>query len=165
VLPSVLPRFVLLVACPEREVAGKLAERLATPECDCVGWVEGAYAELHVRVEDRHFWSPRLQVTLIEDPEGTLVHGTFRPEPEVWTGFVFAHCVFAAVALAGLSLGLAQSTLGAAPTAMLGTVAGGLASLGLYFGALAGHRVGHDQMDMLRRDFDYALDCLAPRER
>ena len=156
-LRSVLPRFEIVVDCPVQAVAASLEHHLAGQGCECSGWVEAPYAELHVPEGERHFWSPRLQVTLDARAQGTIVHGCYRPEPEVWTGFVFAHSVFGVVALAGLSLGLAQWTLGHTPLAMIVVGVAALASASLYIGALFGHSLGHEQMCMLRRDFDEAL--------
>ena len=161
-LRSVLPRFEIVVGCPEQAVAANLQRRLAAQGCESTGWVEVPYAELHVPEAERHFWSPRLQVTLDDHPRGTIVHCCFRPEPGVWTGFVFAHCVFGVVALAGLSLGLAQWTLGHTPSAMIAAGVAAAASLALYVGALFGHKLGHEQMCMLRREFDEALGGDAP---
>jgi hypothetical protein len=161
-LPPILPRFEVHVGCPERSVAASIARCLATSDCECQGWVEIPYAELHVPEAARHFWSPRLQVTFDESDSGTSVHGTFRPEPGVWTGFVFVYSVLGVFALIGLSLGLAQWTLGRPPIAMLATPVGVVLALGLYLGALFGHRLGHEQMCMLRREFDRALGGLDP---
>lgn len=156
-LPPVLPRFEVVLGCPERRVADKILDGLATTDCECHGWVELPYAELLVPENARHFWSPRLQLTFDTHAEGTIVHGVFRPEPGVWTGFVFAHFAFGTTALLGLSLGLAQWTLGQPPLAMLALPLGAALSLGLYVGALFGHRLGHEQMCMLRRELDRAL--------
>ncbi len=161
-LPPVLPRFEVLVGCPEPMVAANIARCLATDDCECHGWVEIPYAELHVPDADRHFWSPRLQLTFDERADGTLVHCTFRPEPGVWTGFVFAHSVLGTLALIGLSLGLAQWTLGQPPLALLATPLAAALSLALYVGALLGHRLGHEQMCMLRRELDRALGSVDP---
>lgn len=158
-LRSVLPRFELVVDCPEQVIAARLMARLGADDCSCVGWVAAPYAELHVPAAMRHFWSPRLQVSFDRHDEGTLVRGTFRPEPEVWTGFVFAHCLFLTTGLVGLSLGFAQWTLGHTPIALAVGVGGLLASLALYVGALLGHGLGHEQMCALRRDLEHALDC------
>ena len=163
-LRSVLPRFELVVDRPEQAVAASLVRALDDRECRCIGWVQPPYAELHIPETERHFWSPRLQLTFIELPAGTRICGTFRPEPGVWTGFVFAHCVCAAAVLAGLSMGLAQWTLGRPPTAMLGALVAALASACLYVGALLGHGLGHEQMCALRRDFDRALGSEDPAD-
>jgi len=159
---SVLPRFEVVIGCPERAVAANLIRSLTRPECECHGWVEPPYAELHVPESVRHFWSPRLQLTFSEHPSGTAVYCTFRPEPGVWTGFVFVHSLLGTLAILGLCLGLAQWTLGQPALAMLVPPLAALLSLGLYFGALAGHRLGHEHMCMLRREFDHALGSSSP---
>ena len=156
-LRSVLPRFEVALACPQVVVAGKIASALRAPDAGTTGWVELPYAELHVPIATRHFWSPRLQVTFDDRGDTTQLHCTFRPEPGVWTGFVFAHCVCWVLALCGLSMGLSQWTLGRPPTALIALGLGMLLSLGLYVGALLGHRLGMDQMRALRRFFDRAI--------
>jgi hypothetical protein len=70
---------------------------------------------------------------------------------------VVLHCLLGGLSTAGLSLGLAQWTLGDPPTALLVTVLGVLLSAGLYVGALAGAKLGREQMQMLRRQLDRAL--------
>jgi hypothetical protein len=161
-LRSVLPRFEVVVGCPEASVAANLRRSLARAGCECVGWVEPPYAELHVPAAERHFWSPRLQLTLDEQREGTKVRCTFRPEPGVWTGFVFAHSVFGTLGLLGLSLGLAQWTLQHSAWALLAAPIAGLLSAALYIGALLGHRLGHAHMCMLRRELDRGLGSRDP---
>jgi hypothetical protein len=159
VLRSVLPRFELVVDRPAEDVADRLVRHLAGGECSCVGWVAAPYAELHVPEQARHFWSPRLQVTFEQHADGTHVCCTFRPEPEVWTGFVFGHCLCLTSALVGLSLALAQWSLAKPPTAVFAGALALLISAGLYVGALFGHRLGREQMDQLRRSFDRALQA------
>ena len=152
------------MGCPEPHVAANVRRRLTDGECECVGWVELPYAELHVPESQRHFWSPRLQLTFDAHAEGTLVHCTFRPEPGVWTGFVFAHSVFGTLGLIGLSLGLAQWTLQQPAWALWATPIALALSTGLYVGALFGHRLGHEQMCTLRRELDHALGAEVPAD-
>ncbi|MFO7564692.1 MAG: hypothetical protein R6X02_18760 [Enhygromyxa sp.] len=153
-----LPRFEVLVPCPEQRVADCIARGLAAGECECLGWVALPYAELHVPEAARSFWSPRLQLTFDAHAEGTIVHGIFRPEPGVWTGFVFAHTLLGTLGLLGLSLGLSQWTLGRPALALWTVPITASLSLGLYLGSLLGHRLGHEQMSMLRRELDRALE-------
>jgi hypothetical protein len=152
-------RFEIVVNCPEQALGAKLKRNLAARDSGCIGWAEARHAELRVPKMERHFWSPRLQLSFGADPRGgrTLVQGTFRPEPGVWTGIVLAHCLLGGLATAGLSLGLAQWTLGDPPMALFATVLGILLSAGLYFGTLAGAQAGRGQMKMLRRELHRAL--------
>lgn len=38
-----------------------------------------------------HFWSPQLQLEIIEEHDETLVYGLFGPNPTLWTFFMFLH--------------------------------------------------------------------------
>lgn len=156
-LRSVLPRFEVVDARSETELAAAIAGQLAHANATSTGWVRAPYAELHVPATERHFWSPCLQITLTPTDTGTSLRCTFRPEPAVWTGFVFAHSVCATLVLVGLCLALSQWTLDHPPTALLAALIGAASSLGLYLGALRGHALGHDQMQMLRNELDRAL--------
>ena len=50
--------------------------------------------------EKQQFWSPQLQLEVIEYPETTpSVHGLFGPRPGVWTLFMFIHFVIGFVFL------------------------------------------------------------------
>ncbi|NVB42990.1 hypothetical protein G6O69_34530 [Pseudenhygromyxa sp. WMMC2535] len=143
---------------PELETAGAIERCLASELSQCRGWVQLPYAELRVPQHMRHFWSPRLELTFDHAPEGTThIHGVFRPEPGVWTGFVFMHSVLGVVACIGLTMGLSQWTLGDPPIAILAFPLAAALSLALYIGALVGHRLGSDEMTMLRQELDCAL--------
>jgi hypothetical protein len=153
-------QFEIVIDRPEAVLRSKLARSLAARDCTCVGWVQSAHAELRVPKLERHFWSPRLQLSfdsLTPGKGNTRVLGSFRPEPGVWTGLLFIHCLLGGLATAGLSLGLAQWTLGDPPTAMFATLLGVALSVSLYVATLAGARRGYDQRHMLRRELDRAL--------
>ena len=155
-LRSVLPRFELVDPRSIEALAAALAAQLGREDASS-GWVSSPYAELHVPPAERHLWSPCLQISLIPLEQGTALRCTFRPEPAVWTGFVFAHSVCATVVLVGLCLALSQWTLGHPPSALIAALVGASCSLGLYLGALRGHALGHDQMQALRRQLERAL--------
>lgn len=38
-----------------------------------------------------HFWSPQLQLEIIEENDGCIVYGLFGPNPTLWTFFMFLH--------------------------------------------------------------------------
>ena len=40
---------------------------------------------------ETHFWSPQLQLEVIEDNDETVVYGLFGPNPTLWTFFMFLH--------------------------------------------------------------------------
>ncbi len=151
------PVFELLVRLPERELEARLTHHFRMSAAACIGWVTPPYAELHVPEAQRHFWSPRLALTFDEHPEGTIVHGVYRPEPDVFTGFMFGHTAFVSLALAGFFVGVAQVTLGQLAWALIGLPIGLLLSGLLIVAAKLGQKLGRDEMRMLRRELDQAL--------
>ncbi len=43
--------------------------------------------------DKRHFWSPQCNLNIEESEEGTVIHGLYGPNPNVWTIFVFAYTI------------------------------------------------------------------------
>jgi hypothetical protein len=161
-LPEVLPRFDLVVHCRDDRLARCIERCLSQGDCECRGWVRPPYAELRVPESMRHPWSPRLQLTFDEHTKGTRVRGVFRPEPGLWTGFVFLHSLLGLAAIVGIAVGLSQWTLGQPPAGMLALPVAGTLSLTLYLGAVVGQKAGHEEMCMLRRELDRALGWIDP---
>lgn len=52
---------------------------------------------IDVPKDEDHFWSPQLQIEIVEEENKTILKGLFGPKPPVWTMFMFFHF---AVALA-----------------------------------------------------------------
>lgn len=162
---SVSPRFEILLDCPEQAVVDSLERTLRAPGCESSGWVKWPYAELTVPDDQRRPWSPRLQVSMVAlDEGGTRLRCVFRPEPGVWTGFVFGQSVLGILILSAGSVGVAQWTIGQRGTAMIGVAIGVVLSLLLYVGAMAGQSLGAEQMRTLRRVFDGALGKVEPTD-
>lgn len=156
-VPEIRPRFELDLCCAPEAVLGKIERALEAGTLPCDGWVHAPYAELRIKPDDKHFWSPRLAVAVEPRETSVLLHCRFGPEPAVWTGFAGMYAVAFLVALAGVFIGAGQWTLGHAPTAMWATFGGSVALLVLYLGALAGQKAGEGQMRMLRRELDLMI--------
>lgn len=80
---------------------------------------------IRFREAERHFWSPQLQLEILEEEgtEGCRVYGLFGPNPTLWTFFMFLH------------FGVATLFI------ILGMLAYSTASLGKPYGLLVGAMV------------------------
>lgn len=156
-VPEIRPHFELDLGCDASTVLAKIERALASGELPCKGWVHAPYAELSIKADDRHFWSPRLAVAAEEKERSVILHCRFGPEPAVWTGFVGAYAVAGLVALAGAFIGASQWVLAHSPTALWATVAGAAVAAALYIGALLGQKAGEQQMRLLRRHLDLII--------
>ena len=138
---------------------GCIQEFLASEDCACGGWVTVPYAELCVAEEDKHLWSPRLAIYVEDTPGGAHLHCRLQPAPEVWTFFLALYAVSGIAFMSAAFYGYSQWTIDKTPWAALGMPIAALMALGLYLGALAGQRMGHDQMDILRAQLERSLDA------
>lgn len=113
---------------------------------------------LTIRDEDRHFWTPHLDVQLVDTPAGTRLDGTFAPHPQIWTAFVAVQFLFALLSVgAGVFL-ISRVSLGGSllePALVLGAMlfGGGFS----YGAAYVGQGIGSEQMYELRAFLDEAL--------
>lgn len=148
--PRHRPRFELEVGLPADRVSRMLEHGLQTAECPCVGSVTRRHAWIHIRDEDRHFWSPTLDLTLEEVPDGTVLRGRFAPHPSIWTGFVFIYAALGVLGTIAAMYGIAQLTLGQ-PALGFAVSLGCAGLIGFVYGAaFIGQGLGSDQMTDIR---------------
>ena len=146
----VRPRFQVTSPDLPAVVEDKIREGLSEADAPCLGKVYSGYVSLQLPLEEQHYWSPRLTVTLEELEEGgSLVRGLYGPRPAVWTMFVFfysligfALVIVSIIGFANLSLDKSGAILWLVPILVL-------AFLSLYLVAYFGQKKGHDEMVVL----------------
>lgn len=116
---------------------------------------------LDIANEDRHFWSPHMDISLEMDEYSdlTLVRCLIGPSPTVWTMFMFFYGFFGFLAFVGLTLGMSQWTLKKdmwgfwlLPVALVGMLI-------MYFVSYEGKKLSRDEMRKLKLFVDRALNC------
>lgn len=123
---------------------------------DLRGQVFRKHAVVQMSDAERTFWSPYLNLEVDEEPDGSAIIGRFSPHPNVWTLFMGVYILLAIVALAGLSYGIVQYTLGQTPWSFL-IVPAAIALFGFVYGAtLIGQGLGAEQMYLMRSLVDRA---------
>ncbi len=114
---------------------------------------------LSVPPDAQRMWTPWLEIDVAPHDVGTHVVARFGPHPSVWTGFAFAYLTLAVGFIVALVVA-ASGTLvrgGGQPWAL--SLAAILAALGggLWGLAQLGQRLGRDQMQAIRAEFERAL--------
>lgn len=118
---------------------------------------------LHVIERERRFWSPRLFLVLDPTPGGaTHVQGTYGPEMEVWSVFLYGYLITGMLGMFAGVLGFAQVMIKAEPWGLW--VLGGMALLAtfLYLGAQLGQKFGAWQVFQLHQAYQAAIGGGAP---
>lgn len=114
---------------------------------------------LHLGDGERRFWSPRLFLVIDPAAEGrTHIQGTYGPEIEVWSVFLYGYLITGLLGAFSAALGFAQLTIKANPWGLwvLGTMAV-LAAL-LYLAAQLGQKRGARQTAALHQAYEAAIE-------
>lgn len=113
---------------------------------------------LRIPEPERHFWSPRLNVSI--DPEeggGTRVEGVYGPNANLWSIFLYSSLLLASTTIFGGCIGFAQHALGR-PCWGLWIFGASLAlGLALWLFAQFGQKLGANQTYRLHQLYESAM--------
>ena len=152
------PWFEFEAPVPPERVIEQVHQRLADRDCPFGGLTAPGRIELHIPSHRQQLWSPQLVVDLQRDGDRTTIRGEFGPHPYVWILYVAAIAVAAIGGLVAVSFGVAQWTMGHAPTAFWAIPLLLAVLLSLYLVAVAGRQLSKSEMAELRSFFDASLN-------
>lgn len=145
------PRFKLLVPWDQEELKERLNAAIKRPGAPVVGHPVGHHFFLKIPPEQRHFWTPQLDLEMEDHVEGgTLLRGLVGPSPAVWTKFVFLYAFSGFVCLLGLITGVPQWMLDKTPVGLWVMAIGIAMVAAVYLIAQGGKRLGAMQTAVLR---------------
>ena len=113
---------------------------------------------LRIPEEDRHFWSPRLNLSLNAAADGkTRIEGTYGPNANVWSLFLYGYLLTGSVGLFSGTLGFAQWLIGMLPWGLW--IFGVMLAIGvgLYVLAQFGQKMGAQQTFRLHQIYETAM--------
>jgi len=155
----VRPRFSETVV-PSRDVTKRLL--LASLEGEPAGSFElrpfDEFLGIHIAEQDRRYYSPRLMLSLYDWPEGgTLIEGTFGPEIEVWSIFLYGYLGTGMLGTLSAIYGGAQLFIGEEPWAFYITGSMGVIACVLYLAAQLGQKFAAHQTYKLHDAYERAV--------
>lgn len=116
------------------------------------------YICLRIPEQDRHFWSPRLTLSLEKVDEGsTRIEGIYGPNANVWSIFLYGYLLSGTFGLFSGIFGFVQRTLGQYPWALWICGAMLLILIGLYLLAQFGQKLGALQTFRLHQIYEAAM--------
>ncbi len=116
------------------------------------------YLSLRVPEEKAHFWSPQLSLTLeAVDAEQTLVEGTYGPNANVWSLFLYGYLVIGSVGLFAAVLGVSQRIIGHSAWGLWLAAAMAVLAGALYMVAQFGQKLAAWQTYQLHRAYESAM--------
>ena len=113
---------------------------------------------LRIAEQDRHFWSPRLILSIDPEDDGrTQVTGLYGPNANVWAILLYAYLFVGCAGLFGGILGWVQSTLGNTPWGLWIFAGSAVLITGLFLMARIGRKIGEPQISQLHEAYEGAM--------
>lgn len=116
------------------------------------------YVCLRIPESDRHFWSPRLTLSLESAEEGkTVIEGIYGPNANVWSLFLYGYLIVGTLAVFAACIGLVQVMIDHTPWGLwvLGLMLA--AVIILYVVAQFGQKLGVQQTFVLHQAYESAI--------
>ena len=158
VLGEIRPRFRLKTDLSMAAVK-ELLEQGIQSDPSISGVVKMDYAILKIPLQDRHYWSPELQVHLEEsEDQGTLLRCLVGPSQGVWASFLMIYVAVGLLTLFFGMFGLIRWQLGSFSNFVFAIPVGAVILPTLYIFSKAGQRTGHEQMMHLVSFLYHQLD-------
>ncbi|MDI1338110.1 MAG: hypothetical protein PSU94_18165 [Lacunisphaera sp.] len=158
------PRFEQAVAAPPEPVHAALVRALATHAPALVVRPFPGFIGIHLPDAERRRWSPRLFLSLDAAPGGgTRIMGTYGPEIEVWSVFLYGYLITGLLGTFSGILGGAQLFIAAEPWAFYVTGSMAIAAGLLYLAAQLGQKLGAWQTFQLHQAYTAAAAELPGR--
>ena len=89
------PRFRMEYDESKEDIASKFKSNFEDQECKYCSKIVGDHIVIDIPKEEEHFWSPQLNVELVQEEDKTIVKGILGPKPKIWTMFMFVHFAIA----------------------------------------------------------------------
>lgn len=152
------PRFEQVIPGEVDVVRDKLADQLreAAEGYEIKNFPD--FLCLRIPEKDRHFWTPRLNLSLEDAGEGrTRIRGIYGPNANVWGLFLYGYLTTGSIAAFGSVFGIAQWFVGQTPWGLFCGGAGLLGVLVLYATAQFGQKIGAQQTFLLHQVYESVI--------
>ncbi|MBA4138006.1 MAG: hypothetical protein C0518_11870 [Opitutus sp.] len=160
----VRPRFTQVIDLPREVTREKILRSLADNSAGLAVKAFPEFIGIHLAEQERHYWSPRLMLSLYDWPEGgTLIEGTYGPEIEVWSVFLYGYLSTGLLGTLSAIYGGAQLFIGDEPWAFYLTGSMAVIALALYLAAQLGQKLGAVQTITLHDAYERAMPASPPR--
>lgn len=144
------PRIKIISKLPQDELVKKINEKIKDPNTSCSGWAKEDYALVCAPENDRHLWTPQLNLQFEEQEDGTEVRGVIGPSASVWTAFAFAFSLLGFIAFVSLFWGLSRLSLDYSADILWLVPISLVLILGVYLLAKIGQQMTRNQVKQLK---------------
>ncbi len=139
------PRFEHVTTRSSDELEEAFRSQQGDGLCACSAQVVQGHVVIKINQEDRHYWSPQLNINLEPGDGITTIKGLYGPSPAVWGMFTLAYGAIAVLLLFIAIIGFSKKSLGMdAPILWLLPILAA-AGIALYVASQLGQKFGADQ--------------------
>lgn len=116
---------------------------------------------LRIREQDRHFWTPRLTLSIEETDDGhTRIEGIYGPNANVWSLYLYGYLITGSFGIFAACLGYAQWIMDKHPWGLWILTGLGIIAISLYVSAQFGQKLGAQQMFMIHQAYESAIGTM-----
>lgn len=151
------PRIKIISKLSKNEIVERITKKIKDPETKCTGWAKEDYALICAPENDKHIWTPQLNLQIDDLEEGTEVRGVIGPSANVWTAFAFAFSLLGFVAFVSLFWGLSRLSLDYSADILWLVPIALLLIVAVYMLARVGQQMSVDQIKELKNFVETAL--------
>lgn len=152
------PRFTHLLELGVQETRDRIVQKVKSDGGRCEVKSFPGFVCLRIPEADRHYWSPRLNLSLDENEDGhTVIQGTYGPNANMWSSFLYGYLLVGSVGLFSGMLGACQSCLGMTPWGLWVFGATLAIAIGMYLMAQFGQKLAAQQTFLLHQIYESAV--------
>jgi hypothetical protein len=152
------PTFADTIELDIEEARRQIVSQVGRDEARCEVKSFPGFICLRIPEQDRHFWSPRLNISLEPDDQGkTRVQGTYGPNANMWSSFLYGYLLVGSIGLFSGILGCCQQTLGMTPWGLWIFAVMLVLGIGMYVMAQLGQKLGARQTFLLHQIYEAAV--------
>lgn len=153
------PRFRQVVEMDPDAVREKIITQLSEKEDQFEVKNFTDFVCLRIHQKDRHFWSPRLNLSLesADEPGKTIIHGIYGPNANVWSLMLFSYLIVGFLGFIAGVIGVSQWVIGTSTWGfwLLGIAA--VLLIALYVVAQTGQKLGAQQTFFIHQAYESAV--------
>lgn len=152
------PHFSETVDLAPEAIQAKIIREVRRTEGSCEIKDFPGYLCLRIPEEERHFWSPRLTLSIDATEDGkTRLSGIYGPNANVWSIFIYGYLLTGSVGLFSGILGAVQWHLDEMAWGLWIFFASVAIAVGLYLLAQFGQKLGAAQTFQLHQLYESAM--------
>lgn len=158
---GIRPSFSHLLEMSVEEARERIVEQVQSEPGRCEVKSFPGFVCLRIPEQERHFWSPRLNLSLDATEDGkTRIQGTYGPNANMWGLFLYGFVAVGTLTMISGILGLCQWKIGHQPWGLWIFFSIAAIGVGLYLLAQFGQKLGAQQTFRLHQIFEAAIGTM-----